>query len=682
MNSTVAARLGWAACALSLVVWVLHVVLAEAAGTIPQPTWDERVLRVIFAGSLGAASIIGALIIARHPGNVIGWVIAAAALLSALSDASGVYATSPVLAPPGGLPPGATWVAWAGSILDTNWVLVAPLLLLFPDGTLPSARWRPVLWLAAVSVVFVVLKVAFVPGPLPGAPSLDNPAGVAGLAEPLALLGSLARIGLVAAILMSAAAMVLRFRHARGDERQQLKLVVTAASIWVLTLAVTALAPPAARSVVHFIYAVALGGFVVSFGLAVLKYRLYDIDVVISRTPVYGTLAASIGLVYVGVVVGIGAVVGTQGEPNLLLSLVATAAVALAFQPLRERLQRLANRLVYGQRATPYAVLAGFSHRIGSALSVDEVLPQMAEAAGHGVGAVRSRVRVYVPGGADRTVAWPPESLAADFERTAMVLHHGEPVGEIAVSKQPGEPLTPAEGALLDDLATQAGPAFSNVRLTEELRASRQRIVAAQDAERRRIERDLHDGAQQHLVALSINLRILQELMDGDVGAARELLAEVQGQATDALVTLRDLARGIYPPALVDRGIVAALEGHLAKSRQGASLTVHPRNSDARFAPQVEAAIYFCVLEALQNGAKHAPNAGLRVHLDFASDRLVFEVTDDGQGFDPAVTPAGTGLHGMQDRLAAVGEPARTLGARSGNDGRRHAAVAVFRGGW
>jgi signal transduction histidine kinase len=355
---------------------------------------------------------------------------------------------------------------------------------------------------------------------------------------------------------------------------------------------------------------------------------------------------------------------GTRGEPNLLLSLVATAVVAMAFQPMRERLQRLANQLVYGQRATPYAVLAGFSRRIGRALSLDDVLPQMAEAAGLGVGAVRSRVRVFVPGGADRIVAWPPESLAADFERTAAVLHHGEPVGEIAVSKKPGEPLTPAEGALLDDLATQAGPAFSNVRLTEELRASRQRIVVAQDAERRRIERDLHDGAQQHLVAMAINLRVLHELMNDDLGAARELLAEIQGQATDALVTLRDLARGIYPPALADRGIVAALEGHLAKSRQAASLTVYPTKSEARFAPQVEAAVYFCVLEALQNGAKHAPAAALQVRLHFDANRLAFEVTDDGEGFDPALTPAGTGLHGMRDRLAAVGGSLQVRSAR------------------
>jgi signal transduction histidine kinase len=245
--------------------------------------------------------------------------------------------------------------------------------------------------------------------------------------------------------------------------------------------------------------------------------------------------------------------------------------------------------------------------------------------------------------------------MHADFERVAAVIHQGEPVGEIAVSKQPGEALTPAERALLEDLATQAGPAFSNVRLTEQLRASRQRIVAAQDAERRHIERDLHDGAQQHLVALSINLKMLEELIETDTGAAGELLREIQHQATDALVTLRDLARGIYPPALADRGIVAALEGHLAKSRQAASLEVQPRFATARFAPEVEAAVYFCVLEALQNCTKHAREATVRVSLSSQLDRLSFAVIDDGAGFDSTRRGGGSGLHGMADRVAAIG---------------------------
>jgi signal transduction histidine kinase len=471
----------------------------------------------------------------------------------------------------------------------------------------------------------------------------------------VALVSHLALLGLVGATLLSAVGLVLRFRRAHGDERQQLKWVVSAVVVWVLTLIAVVLAPLTWQPFREFAYVLALGGFVASFGLAILKYRLYDIDVVIGRTLVYGLLAASIGLVYVGVVAGLGAVIGTRGEPNLALSLVATAVVAVLFQPLRERLHRLASRLVYGQRATPYGVLAGFSRRIGGALSLDEVLPRVAEAVAHGVGAARSRVRVYVPGGVDHSVAWPAEAIDVALEQTALVLHRGEAVGEISVSKLPGEPLTLSERMLLDDLATQAGPAFSNVRLTEELRASRQRIVAAQDAERRRIERDLHDGAQQHLVAISVNLRVVQELIDGDIAAARELLVEVQGQATEALATMRDLARGIYPPALADRGIAAALEAHLAKSRLRSRLEVSPAVDGLRFTPAVEAAVYFWVLEALQNCSKHAPDASVGVHLQLESDVLTFGVTDDGQGFDRSRTNGGTGLQGMADRISAVG---------------------------
>lgn len=172
-----------------------------------------------------------------------------------------------------------------------------------------------------------------------------------------------------------------------------------------------------------------------------------------------------------------------------------------------------------------------------------------------------------------------------------------------------------ARFADLGPAAVAVGGRRLNVRLTEELRASRQRIVAAQDAERRRIERDLHDGAQQHLVAISVNLRVVQELIEADVAAARELLVEVQGQATEALATMRDLARGIYPPALADRGIAAALEAHLAKSRLRSTLEVDPVVADGRFAPAAEAAVYFCILEALQNCSKHAPEASVRVRL-------------------------------------------------------------------
>ena len=358
-----------------------------------------------------------------------------------------------------------------------------------------------------------------------------------------------------------------------------------------------------------------------------------------------------------------GTLAGTSGEPgsNLVLSLVATAIVAVIFQPARERVQRLANRLVYGQRASPYEVLADFSEQIAGALSVDEVLPRMAEAAAHGVGASRSRVRVYVPGSQDRAVAWPADALAGPFERTVPVFHQGTPVGEIAVSKPERESLTAAEGRLLADLAAQAGPAFKNVRLDlelqarlEELQASRQRIVAAQDAERRRLERDIHDGAQQEFVAIAVNLRVAQELLRSDPAEAESLLAELSVQAQAALATLRDLARGIYPPALVDRGLAAAVEAHIAKTCPEIQLATDGLGTN-RYAPEAEAGIYFCCLEALQNRTKHAPNAPGRVDLGAADGWLTFAVSDEGPGFEPSTGGAGSGLQNMADRMAALG---------------------------
>jgi len=403
----------------------------------------------------------------------------------------------------------------------------------------------------------------------------------------------------------------------------------------------------------------------VSFGVAVtvaiFRHRLYDVDLFISRTLAYGALGVCITVVYIGVVVGVGTLAHTTGESNLVVSLVATALVAAIFQPARERLHRLANRLVYGQRASPYEVLADFSKRIAGALSVDEVLPRMAEAAANGVGATRSRVRVYVPGGRDRGVAWPADALPGPFERTVPVLHQGTPVGEIGVSKSAREPITSAEDKLLTDLALQAGLAFENVRLDlelqsrlAELQASRQRIVAAQDAERRRLERDIHDGAQQELVALAVNIRVARELIRSDPAEAESLLAELGDHAESALMTLRDLARGIYPPALVDRGLSAAVEAHIAKTCPEVQLAADGVGV-GRYPAEAEAGVYFCCLEALQNRAKHAPGSRGRVDLRSEDGWLTFTVSDEGPGFEPARAGAGSGLQNMADRMAALG---------------------------
>jgi signal transduction histidine kinase len=239
------------------------------------------------------------------------------------------------------------------------------------------------------------------------------------------------------------------------------------------------------------------------------------------------------------------------------------------------------------------------------------------------------------------------------------VRHQAELLGALAVSKRQGESLTPVEEKLLIDLAAQAGLVLKNVGLTtellqrlEELRASRQRLVAAQDEERRRLERNLHDGAQQNLVALKVKLGLAETFADKDPAKARQLLGEIKSDADEALETLRDLARGIYPPLLADKGLATALESQARKATLPVTVEA---DGIGRYPQDIEAAVYFCCLEALQNVQKYARANKATVRLGERDGTLLFEVEDDGKGFDPAATPRGSGLTNMSDRLDALG---------------------------
>jgi len=394
---------------------------------------------------------------------------------------------------------------------------------------------------------------------------------------------------------------------------------------------------------------------------------------IISRAIVYGSLAAFIAGVYVAIAVGIGALVGSGGQQNLGLSVLATAIVAIGFQPVRERMQRLANRLVYGQRATPYEVLAQFSGNVAQSYAVDEVMPRMARVLAEGTGARRADVWLCNASTLRPVASWPadagvlPPVPAGDgsipsipgTDGVVAVRHHGELLGALSVTKQQGETLGAVEQNLLDHLAHQAGLVLRNVGLTadlqqrlDELRASRERLVAAQDEERRRIERNLHDGAQQHLVALRVKLGLVEMLLGRDVDKARGALEQLKSDAADTLETVRDLARGIYPPLLAEQGLAAALRAHAGK----ATLPVEVSAAGlARYTADVEAAVYFCALEALQNVQKYAHASCATVRLSDDAGVLHFEVADDGDGFDVATARRGAGLTNMADRLDALG---------------------------
>ena len=254
--------------------------------------------------------------------------------------------------------------------------------------------------------------------------------------------------------------------------------------------------------------------------------------------------------------------------------------------------------------------------------------------------------------------AWPDGADDVPDDFTADVVHQKERLGALSVAMPASDPMNPTKEKLVQDLAAQAGLVLRNVRLTEELRArltdlqaTQKRLVTAQDEERRKLERNIHDGAQQQLVALTVKLRLARTMLERDPARADALLDQLQGESQRALEDLRDLARGIYPPVLADKGLAAALEAQARKSPVPAEIVA---DGVGRYPQEVEAAAYFSCLEAMQNVAKYAQASAVRVELRGRDDALVFRVVDDGIGFDPAHTGYGTGLQGIADRLAVL----------------------------
>jgi len=541
-------------------------------------------------------------------------------------------------------------------------------LLLFPDGKLIPRwpRWAQVLLYSPAAIALTFLS--FRPE---RSEEIDTTVSL------IVFFGVLTPV---------AAVIAQGYRSQRSqspEERQQSKLLFWALTpalligLFVLTQGIRFLAsdefagrPQELPLVIFRIFQPVFTLIPIALFIGLLRYRLWNIDRIISRTLAYGVLAGFVGLVYVGVVVGVGRLVGAASN-NLLLSIAATGIVAVAFQPAKEWVQHLANRLVYGKRATPYEVLSEFSSKMAGASAPEDLLTEMAQTLGEGTGAASAQVWLKV-GSEMRLAASHPANLltgsgsanlvdgrvsVTGTDRVVEVAHRGEVLGALSITKRQGEAITPVEGKLLADLASQAGVVFRNVRLTEELlerleelKASRQRLVSAQDQERRRLERDLHDGAQQQLVALKVKLSLAQRITTEE--KVKAFLTQLQAEADDTLQTLRDLARGIYPPLLADKGLPTALVAQANKS----TLDVEVRaDGIGRYSQEVEAAVYFCCLEAMQNVAKYAGPCSVVIALSADAENLRFEVADAGRGFDSGSAPRGHGLQNMSDRMDALG---------------------------
>jgi signal transduction histidine kinase len=604
--------------------------------------------------------VIGLVIAARRPENPIGWLLLAAGFALGLSGFSRAYALHALIADPGTLPGGRVFGWIANAIWPIPVALLPFLFLLFPDGHLPSSRWRPVAWFAGASLALIVFTTTIFATAIWTRPfTLANTARGGWLTSFALTLFLIVVFAIPVATFLSFASLAVRFSRSVGHERVQLKWFVTAALLVAVTFTVTILTNSSLASV---LFDVSLLLLYAAIGTAILRHRLYDIDFFVNKAVVYGLLAAFITVVYVAFVVVVGAFVGA----TQFLSLVATAFVAIAFQPAREKAKRAANRVIYGKRATPYEVLSGFSAHVSETFAGEHLLPRMARLLAEGTGATDATVWLRVGAEMRPAASWPEptephppiasegEGLPTfpDADAAVAVRHGSELLGALTVTKPPNDPIVPEEDKLLADLAAQAGLILENFRLIEDLRSSRQRLIAAQDEERRRLERNIHDGAQQQLVALAVKVRLAEGMVGQDEQRQREALHGILDDAQDALENLRDLARGIYPPLLADRGLAEAIEAQARKS----PLPVTVDSDDVgRYPREIESAVYFSVLEAMQNVAKYAQASHVAVRLRPENGSLAFSVTDDGRGFQKATTPYGMGLQNMSDRLAALG---------------------------
>lgn len=673
-------RLAWSLLVVSLgltVVGVVFSVMADRGSNVEATTlhWGSAVYLLAFQ----LFPAVGVLIASRRPENSVGWLLLGIGVAQGVSLATSGYVSWTVFTGSG-----APWADVVAAVTAWTWIPVVAvpatfLLLLFPDGHLPSRRWRWFARVVALGMILASIGITFTPGTLEGFPGVENPIAFPRL-EALSVGLIVIPIGVVGAVI----SLILRYRRARADERQQIRWVAAAAAVTGATYTLTLVATwvtnsdwdgtgPAWILVLQIASLAAFALIPVAMGVAILRYHLYGLGFVIRKTLLIAILAIVISAVYVAIVAGVGAVVGAAGSP--LLSAIAAAVVALAFQPTRRAATRLADRVVYGDRASPYELLSEFSDRVRAAYAADDVLPRMARLVAEGIGADRTEVWVKTGDGLRVAASWPSDGSTPAVERVPVpedpttialpgadasypIEDRGELLGVLAVAVPANDPMDPAKDALVRDLAGQAGLIMRNVRLTadlrarlDDLRAAQKRLVAAQDEERRRLERNIHDGAQQQLVALQLRLRLAEQMIDRDPAQAKSTIAGLQADAATAIDDLRDLARGIYPPLLADQGLAAALD---AQARWAPVPVTVDADGVGRLPPAVEAAVYFSALEALQNTAKYARASRAWVKLERDGDTLRFAVGDDGRGFDPSVGGYGTGLQGIADRLEAL----------------------------
>jgi signal transduction histidine kinase len=639
----------------SALCWALTVLMAAAAAVFlvlgpGRPLPDD-----LFGGASGAAFLVlaltygtvGAVIAFRLPGHRIGWLFALIGLLSALNVLTYSYAEHGLYA--ADLP-----LARTSAVVWSSLQLLAPLLvlsvLLLPDGRLPSPRWRPVAGMLVLAVVLFPLSGLFAPGQLDEPFGVaSNPLGIPGSREALeAVDGTCWALTFVAAIL-AVVAVRGRLHDSRGVERQQLKWVLAVTTVmgvvFVLDMSTWFIWPEGRLQERMAVMGLAFAAVPAAAGVAILRYRLYDIDIVIDRALVYGALTVLLATTYAGVTLLLGTALGSGSAPA---TAVATLAVAVAFRPLRARVQEEVDRRFNRARYDALRRVKSFLEDVRAGrVPPEEVQAVLREV----LDDPELELRFPLPDGG-RYVDVRGGPVAADPEdrrRRMPIERAGMPIAEVLHDTPPGERADLLRRVVdAADLAIEiAGLRVELRRQLDEVAASRRRIVAAGDEERRRIERNLHDGAQQRLVSIGLALRHAQHEL-GPGTEAGETLDAALAEIAVAIQELRELARGLRPSQL-DAGLGSALEELASRVPIAVSVDATPE----RLPVGIEATAYFVACEALTNAAKHAQASRVSLSAQRRNGSLVVRVTDDGIG--GAALGGGSGLSGLADRVGAHG---------------------------
>jgi signal transduction histidine kinase len=585
-----------------------------------------------------AFGLAGALVLRSRPGNRLGLVLALSGLGSSLGSSATEYAA---IGSDRGLP---AWeiAAWASSTLwfPSFLLLLGALPLLFPDGALPSPRWRLPAWIALVAGVFATMGFWTTQVPLDdsGYPEVGNPLDLpidddAQMAATMLGFGAVAVVGAAAAL-----GVIWRMRNADRQSRLQGAWFVAFVGLG----GFGALLPM--PDALQFLLSAASVG---CLAVGIVRYRLFAIDVLLSRAVVYVVLTSAALAAYLGAA----AMLGVSSDAGLLPVLL-TAVVLLILAASRQRLQRWVDRALYGQRRDPMEALRTLGARLGSAVDDDEVLPAIVEG-------VRGTLQLPY---AEVRFADESEPAAMSGERPAHTRrfeleHAGERVGVLEVGVRRGqEALSEADERLLKTFAQQAGVAAHGVRAARELRRSRQRVVLSREEERRRLRRELHDGLGPTLAGISLGLEQAERLAQRDAASTGSLLAELRSDTAGCVDEIRRIVADLRPPDLDQSGLAEALRHHaelLTTRSQGALSVVLEEDSLPGLPPAVEVAAYRIATEALTNVARHAAARTCTLRLTVAA-ALTLEIIDDGIGL-PEGYQAGVGLSSMRERAAELG---------------------------